>query len=179
MSRIPLVESPTEERVLAVYTEIEAELGAVPSLFRAHAHQPALLEANWLKFKALMIHGCLSVQLKEAMGLVISADNHCDYGIYHHSVTLENLGVDPKEVMRVRIDPEHVHFSAKEHALFDLARHANIAPADHGERLIAEARKLGARDDEIIEALGVMELVSGFNHFADVLGLEPHRDRYK
>lgn len=178
MSLIPLMESPADKRVEAVFDEIEDELGAVPTLFRAHAHHPALLEANWQKFKALMIHGCLSAQLKEGIGLVISADNHCDYGIYHHSVSLENLGVAREEVMRVRSHPDHLRFSDKEQALFNLARHANIDPENHGERLIAAARKVGARDDEIVEALGVMEMVVGFNHFANVLGLRPQRDRY-
>jgi len=177
MNLLPLVDSPAEDRVTAIFAEIEDELGAVPSIFRAHAHHPGLLEANWHKFKAVMLNGCLSAQLKEGMGLVISADNHCDYGIYHHSASLAKLGVDAEEIMRIRTDPEHVHFSGREHALFDLARHANIAPCDHGERLVIAARKLGARDDEIVEALGVMELVVGFNHFADMVCLEPQRDR--
>ncbi|AMX02924.1 carboxymuconolactone decarboxylase family protein [Microbulbifer thermotolerans] len=177
MSRIPLVEFPTEDRVEAVFAEIEDELGAIPSIFRAFAHQPDLLEASWHRFKAVMVHGVLSPQLKEGMGLVISADNHCNYGIYHHSSNLEDLGVDPAEVMRIRVDPKHVHYSEKEHVLFDLARKANLSPNDHGEHLISKAQKLGARDDEIIEALAVMELVVGFNRVADVLGLEPQRDR--
>lgn len=177
MSHIPLVERPAEDRVEAVFSEIEDELSAVPSLFLALGHHPALLEAIWHQYKATMLHGVLSPQLKEGMGLVISADNRCDYGIYHHSATLQNLGVEAEEVMRIRTDPKHVHFSEKEQALFDLARHANTAPNDHSERFIAEAQKLGARDDEIVEALVVMEMVSGSNHFADVLGLEPHRDR--
>ncbi|WP_250463851.1 carboxymuconolactone decarboxylase family protein [Microbulbifer litoralis] len=177
MGLIPLMEIPVEDRVSVVFDEIRDELGAIPTLFRAHAHHPALLEANWYKFKALMIHGCLSAQLKEGIGLVISADNHCDYGIYHHSVSMENLGVARDDVMRIRNHPDDVHFSDKEQALFNLARHANLDPDNHGEKLIIAARELGARDDEIIEALGVMEMVVGFNHFASVLALEPQRDR--
>lgn len=177
MSRIALVDSPEEDRVLEIYSEIEDELGAVPSLFRAYAHDPRLLEASWQKFKALMLHGTLSAQLKEGIALVVSADNHCDYGVYHHSVTLQDLGVDPDEVLHIRADPKHVHYPPKEHALFALARHANLAPYDHGEHLIAKARELGAKDDEIVEALGVMEMVAGFNRFADALDLDPHRDR--
>ena len=177
MSRIPLVESPAEDRVLDLFAEIKDELGAVPSLFRVYAQHPDVLEANWFKYKRIMLRGCLSAQLKEGIGLIISADNHCDYGIYHHSATLQNLGMNPQEVMLIRTDPEHMHYSDKEHALFDLARHANKAPDDHGERAIATARKMGARDDEIVEALGVMEVVTGFNHTADMLGMEPQRDR--
>lgn len=177
MSRIALVESPAEDRVLEIYSEIEDELGAVPSLFRAYANAPWLLEANWQQFKALMLHGSLSAQLKEGIGLVVSADNHCDYGVYHHSATLQDLGVDPNEVLHIRTDPKHVHYPLKEHALFDLARHANLAPYDHGEHLMAKAREAGAKDDEIVEALCVMAMVAGFNRFADAVELDPQRDR--
>lgn len=177
MSRISLVKHPEDERVRAIFAEIEDELGAVPSLFRVFAHLPPLLEANWDKFKAIFVHGCLSAQLKEAIGLVVCAEANCDYGIYHHSANLEDLGVDPEEVMRIRTDPENVHFSDKERALFDLARHAATDPFDHGPRLIEEAQQLGARDDEIVEALGVMDMAVGFNHFSEILALEPHRDR--
>ncbi|GAA5444388.1 hypothetical protein Misp06_02574 [Microbulbifer sp. NBRC 101763] len=175
MSSIPLVESPDGDEEARVFAEIQDQLGGIPSLFRVYAHHEGLLKANWDKFKAVMLHGCLSAQLKEAIGLAVSADNHCDYGIYHHSTSLQMLGVDAAEIMRIRTDPKNVHFSEKEHALFDLARNANSAPDDHRRHLIAEARKLGARDDELLEALGVMELVSGFNHLAEVLSLVPTR----
>ncbi|WP_444898118.1 carboxymuconolactone decarboxylase family protein [Microbulbifer sp. EKSA008] len=179
MSSIPLVEHPTSDDVARVFAEIDDELGGIPSLFRVYAQHPGLLEANWYKFKTVMIHGCLSAQLKEAIGLAVSADNHCDYGIYHHSMSLQMLGVETDEVMRIRTDPKHVHFSEKEHALFDLARNANSAPDDHREHLIAAARKLGAGDDEILEALGVMEMVLGANHIAEVLSLAPTRVPHK
>ncbi|WNZ57676.1 carboxymuconolactone decarboxylase family protein [Microbulbifer sp. JMSA004] len=179
MSSIPLVEHPASDDVARVFAEIDDELGGIPSLFRVYAQHPGLLEANWYKFKTVMIHGCLSAQLKEAIGLAVSADNHCDYGIYHHSMSLQMLGVETDEVMRIRTDPKHVHFSEKEHALFDLARNANSAPDDHREHLIAAARKLGAGDDEILEALGVMEMVLGANHIAEVLSLAPTRVPHK
>lgn len=172
MSRIPLVKDPEDEQVQAVFAEIEDELGTVPNLFRAYAHHPVLLKATWDKFKALMLHGCLSAQLKEGIALVVSADNRCDYCIYRHSTSLQELGVDPKEVLRIRTDPEHTHYPPGEHELFDLARHANTAPYDHGERLLDAARDVGVSNKEIVEALGVMEMAAGFNRFADLLGLE-------
>ncbi|GAB2896304.1 carboxymuconolactone decarboxylase family protein [Microbulbifer echini] len=179
MSSIPLVETPDSDEASRVFAEIQDELGGIPSLFRIYAHHKELLLANWHKFKALMLHGCLSAQLKEAIGLAVSADNHCDYGIYHHSTSLQMLGVTPDEIMRIRTEPKKVHFSDKEHALFDLARNANKSPDDHRQHLIAEARKLGAGDDELLEALGVMELVMGFNHLAEVLSLVPTRLPHK
>lgn len=177
MTRIPLVEHPEVEEVQATFSRIESQIGVVPSLFRAYAHHPALLEANWAKVEALMVHGCLSVQLKESMGLAICADSNCDYGIYHYSMTLQSLGMTREEVMLVRTDPDHVHFSDMERALFDLARRGASAPYDHGEELIDKAREMGAGEMEIVEALGMMEMALGFVHVTEVLGMEPHRDR--
>ncbi|MDP5211126.1 hypothetical protein [Microbulbifer sp. 2205BS26-8] len=179
MCSISPVQYPGSDTVSGVFAEIEDELGAVPSLFRVYAHHRGLLEANWHKFRAIMLHGCLSAQLKEAISLALSSDNHCDYGIYHHSTSLQMLGVVSAEILRIRTDPKHVHFSEKEQTLFDLARNANSAPSDHRKHLIATARKLGARDEELLEALGVMELVLGFNHTAEVLGLNPNRTPHR
>ncbi|MCW8128330.1 carboxymuconolactone decarboxylase family protein [Microbulbifer halophilus] len=177
MTRISLVEHPEDEQVQATISRIESLIGAVPSLFRVYAHHPALMEANWNKVEALMMHGCLSAQLKESMALAICAANNCDYGIYHYSMTLESMGMPREEVMVVRTDPDNVHFSDGERALFNLARHGASAPHDHGERLIAKAQQLGAGDREIVETLGIMEMVLGFIHVVEMLGMEPHRDR--
>jgi uncharacterized peroxidase-related enzyme len=154
-----------------IFAEIEQELGRVPSLFRAYARHPELLKLNWEKFRLLMLQGYLPRQLKEAIALAVSEDNHCDYGIHYHSAALESLGLDPHEVLLIRTDPNHAHQIPKDHALLALARQDNLAPYDHGETLIDNARTQGASDREIVEALGVVEMVAGFNHFADMLAL--------
>lgn len=169
MSRIPLVQRPADEAVEKVYAEIEDELGSIPNMFRAYAHHPELLRLKWEKFKVLMMHGCLSVRLKESIALVVSADNRNEYGIARYSELLQEREVDPKEILKIRLDPDHAHLSPKEHALLELAHHANQTPYDHGEKYIDAARREGASDMEIVEALGVMEFMTGANRFLEVL----------
>ncbi|WP_237065933.1 carboxymuconolactone decarboxylase family protein [Microbulbifer guangxiensis] len=171
MSRISLVESPTDDMSEAVFAEIEQELGDVPNFFRAYANHPGLLRANWEKYKALMVHGCLSPRLKQAIALMVAADNHCDYSIARHSTLLQEMGVDPKEVLLIRTNPDHAHFGPKEHAILELARHANLDPYNHAERLVAAAREQGVKDDEMLEAIGVMEMITGFNKFIEVMAV--------
>lgn len=169
MSRIPLVEMPEDDEVEAVFAEIESELGSVPNMFRVYAHHPELLRVKWEKFKVLMIHGCLSVRLTESIALVISTDNHNDYGIARYTELLRQRNVKPEEILKIRLDPDHAHLSTKEHALLELAHHANISPFDQGEKFIDAARREGASDMEIMEALGIMEYVSGMNRITEIL----------
>ncbi|GAA5525633.1 hypothetical protein Maes01_02205 [Microbulbifer aestuariivivens] len=171
MSWISLVQSPADAMSEAVFADIEQELGVVPNLFRAYAHHPSLLKANWDKYKALMLQGCLSARLKVAIALVVATDNRCDYCIARYSRLLQDLGLDPKQVLDIRTHPDQPHFAPSEHAILELARHANLDPYDHGERLVAAARDQGAQDDEMLEAIGVMEMITGFSRFIAVMAI--------
>ncbi|MFV8782064.1 carboxymuconolactone decarboxylase family protein [Microbulbifer sp. SA54] len=171
MSWIPLVEKAPDERVHAIFDDIRTQLGEIPDIFRAFANAPALLELIWAQYSNLMSLGHLSPQLKEGIALMVSADNRCDSGIAHHSAHLEKYGVDPREVLRIRTNPDHAHYNPRDHALLEVARHAILAPHDHGERLIKLAREQGASDGEILEALAVAGMVSGLNKASDLMGL--------
>lgn len=171
MSRMALIEQPADERVRVTFEDIRTQLGEIPDIFRVYANNPPLLELIWHQYSNLMLIGNLSPQLKEGIALMVSADNHCDSGISLHSAHLIRLGVDPKEVLRIRTNPDHAHYEPKEHALLEVARHTIIAPHDHGEKQIKVARDSGASDTEIIEAMAVAGLITGLNKSADMLGL--------
>ncbi|WP_295799777.1 carboxymuconolactone decarboxylase family protein [uncultured Microbulbifer sp.] len=171
MSRISMVVQPADERVHAIFEDIRTQLGEIPDIFRVYANDPPLLELMWQQYSNLMLLGNLSPHLKEGIALMVSADNHCDSGIALHSSHLTRLGVDPKEVLRIRTDPDHAHFEPKDHALLEVARHTIISPHDHGEKQIKLARVDGANDAEILEAMAVAGLITGLNKVADMLGM--------
>jgi len=76
---------PEEEavgRVKAVYDEIKQEFGIsfVPNLYRVMASNPAYLEANWQKVKAVMVaQGKLDRLTKEIVAVAVSAVQGCHY----------------------------------------------------------------------------------------------------
>ena len=76
---------PEEEaigRVRAVYEEIKRELGItfVPNLYRVMASNPAYLEANWNKVKAVMVaQGKIDRLTKEIIAVAVSAVQGCHY----------------------------------------------------------------------------------------------------
>lgn len=173
MSRISLI-SPENAapEVEAIYAEISQAFGKIPNLFKAYAHHPPLLEANWHKVKRVMMEGALARKTKEAIALLVSQDNGCKYCVAAHTGALKMVGVSQDEIARISADLDQADFSAKERALIRLARKANAAANEVTKAEIEAVRQTGADDAEIVEALGVMEVFTAFNKFLDVLDVE-------
>ncbi len=158
--------------VKAVFDEIQQAFGMVPNLFRSYADFPPLLRANWEKVKAVMMQGVLERKTKEAIAVMVSKDNSCKYCVIAHSAILRTMGVSGEEVEQIINDIENSGFGKKELAIIGLARRANGDPHKITDKDFAEVTGAGVSQAEIIEALGVMELYTGFNKFLDSMQVE-------
>ncbi|MFV1964214.1 MAG: hypothetical protein ACC628_02235 [Pirellulaceae bacterium] len=67
--------------VREVYDEIKKTMRIpfVPNIFKALAHQPAMLRAKWESYKAIMGAGKLKRLTKEPVAVAVSAVNACFY----------------------------------------------------------------------------------------------------
>lgn len=77
---VPEDEAPGE--VKAIYQEIRQQFGIdfVPNLYRVMATNPAYLEVNWAKVKAVMFaQGKLDRLTKEIIAVAVSAVQGCRY----------------------------------------------------------------------------------------------------
>lgn len=173
MSDMPLVDSHSDPQAAEVLDDIRVTLGMVPGIFRACGNNPTILASLWNRYQHVMLTGYLSPKLKEGIALMVAADEHSDYGITMHSAALEKLGVDPREVLRIRTNPDHAHYEPKDHALLEVARHQNNNPYDHSGEVTEAARMAGASDAEIIEALAVAGLACEVSRTAAFLNLPP------
>ena len=83
MAAIKMVEeAEATGTVKDVYDEIKAtfEIDFVPNMYKLMAPNPAYLEANWRKVKAVMIESeNLDRLTKEIVAVAVSAVNSCDY----------------------------------------------------------------------------------------------------
>lgn len=174
----PLQEA-SDEKVRAIFEEIREREGYVPNLFRAYAHNPALLEQTWSRVKLLMYDGQLSPQLRNAIATLVSQDNGCDYCVALHKRALKSLGVNAHDLSAFMATSEPSFLAPMDAALLQLAREANRNPHGMSPDLIANARAAGASDSAIMEAIGIMELYSSFNRMLPALKvpLEPELTR--
>ncbi|MEQ9394709.1 peroxidase-related enzyme [Haliea sp.] len=159
------------DEVEAIFNDIRTATGSVSNMFRAYARHPAVLFATWERVKSVMLQGSLPATLKEAIAVVISHDNVCEYCVEHHSRNLAALGMGQEEIVRLLADPLAGNFTPKERALLVLARQANSDPHGASVDTLDLARRTGASDLEIIEALAVMELFTSLNRFLNTLDI--------
>lgn len=95
---VPYVVETKDPVVSQVYDEIQTELGLsfVPNIFKAMAHQPAMLQAKWESYKMVMLEGVLKPSTKELIAVTVSAVNGCSYCVDAHSTVSRRLGLSPQ-----------------------------------------------------------------------------------
>jgi uncharacterized peroxidase-related enzyme len=175
MARIELaVDDGIPAAAAATLEAVQAAFGRVPNVFRAYAHHPPLLAANWEKVQRLMGEGRLAPRLKEAIAVAVSGDNGCEYCISVHSRALQALGASEAAVADLTADAEGIPegFDERDVVLLRLVRKSNRAPLSITDEDVAAVRRAGWSDAELVEALGVMELFTGVNRFLDTLQIE-------
>ena len=174
MSRIRTLDLQyVSEEVAGILKEINQAFGYVPNLFSTYAHHPPLLEANWNKVKRVMMEGVLARKSKEAIALLVSQDNGCNYCVVAHTGALKMIGVSDEEIERISAQLDDADFTPAERALIRFARKANSDPHKVSDDEFAALKAIGVTDAQIIESLGVMEVFAAFNKFLDVLQVEP------
>ena len=78
---VPYVLDSEQADVRSVYEEIKQAMGIpfIPNIFKAMAHQPAMLKAKWESYKTIMLAGKLRRRTKELIAVAVSAVNGCFY----------------------------------------------------------------------------------------------------
>ncbi len=173
MGRLKTLEKEdVPKEIRPIYEEIEKAFGRVPNIFKTYAHFPPLLKANWEKVKAVMIGGSLHRELKEAIALVVSDANACQYCIAAHGLALQQLGFSRERIDALVKNLEGSGFQPRELKLLELARKSTKDANSVTDADVEELRSLGCSESEIVEAQGVMELFTGFNKFLDSLAVD-------
>lgn len=173
MARLKTLEkTDATQEVRSTFEEIEKVFGRVPNIFRTYAHFPPLLKANWEKLKAVMMEGSLRRELKEAIALVVSDANGCQYCVAAHGLALQQLGFSRERIDALVKNVEAPGFHPKEQKIIEVARKSTREPNSVTDQDIEELRQLGWSESEIVEAQGVMELFTGFNKFLDSLAVD-------
>lgn len=170
MTRIAtIIQEEADGKSASILREIGEAFGMIPNLFKTYAHHPPLLEANWNKVKAVMMQGSLSEKLKQTIAVLVSKDNSCAYCVAAHTTALQSIGISNEEIRKIEDDADKADFCEKEKALIRFARKANKEPLKISDDEFCSLQTAGCSENEIIEALGVMELFTAFNKFLDAL----------
>ncbi len=173
MARIPLKQNhDVDGDAAAVFAEVEQAYGMVPNGFRAYAHHPPLLRANWEKAKALMTDGHLDRRFKEMLAVAVSSDNGCEYCVTNRGRALLSLDMPESVVRALQEGDQSAGLDDREAELLQFVVKANRAALSVSDADVAKVRAAGWSDAELVEALGVMELFTGVNRFLDTMQID-------
>jgi len=114
----------------------------------------------------------LRLEVKEAIAMIVSDANACQYCVAAHGLALQKLGFGRQKIDALLKNLERAGFEPKELKLLQLAQRSTRDANSVTDNDVEELRRLGWSEGEIVEAQGVMELFTGFNKFLDSLAVD-------
>jgi AhpD family alkylhydroperoxidase len=84
-----------DERVPAIYREMERSFGVISPPVALHSPAPDTLAATWMLLaEILLVDGVVRRNVKEAVATAVSVGNECPYCVTVHGTMMRNLGDD-------------------------------------------------------------------------------------
>lgn len=157
------------DKVKAVFEGMEKQIGAVPNVFRAMAHNPEMLQA-FLALNATLPKTRLDGKLRELAYIKTSELNGCDYCLHHHRAIGKKAGLDDRQVAETANFDESDAYDELQRLVMRYAeqvtRHINVEDA-----LVAQLKdSLG--DRELVELAMAVGIANFTNRVTETLRLE-------
>lgn len=176
MTRVPLLseQDVSDPQVAVIYDEIRRELGfgIVPNLFKSMAINPAILHANWNKFRATVLQGHLPRTLKEMVGVLISQSNKSEYAMRVHLHGLSALGMSDVVLHALVADYMSCPLPEREKQILRFGLLAAVDPLSLTEADYDQLRSHDLSTAEIFEIIATADLFMSVNSYTDAIALE-------
>lgn len=89
----PVRGGDADERVPAIYQEMERLFGVISPPVALHSPAPDMLAATWMIMsEALLVNGLVERSVKEAVATAVSVGNECPYCVTVHGTMMRSLG---------------------------------------------------------------------------------------
>ena len=162
-----------DETLASVYRELGAKPGDVSNILRVQSLNPKALRDHLNLYATVMLgRSGLSRAEREAVGVVVSAVNDCEYCVEHHVEAFSRYEDDEATIETLRAADG---LDTLEPRLAAITRHANkltSAPSAVTESDTHELRVVGLDDRDILDLTLVIGYFNFVNRVALGLGVE-------
>ena len=174
MSWIEEIDVDKAEGTLAtMYEELGRKRGKVSNILRVHSLTPAAMENHLDLYMTLMFgKSGLSRLEREAIAVVVSANNECEYCVNHHTEALRHY-LDDEETLNMLATADGLE--TLEPRLSNIVRYAEkltTAPGAMTEIDLGELRAEGLSDRDILDLTLIVGYFNFVNRIAVGLGVE-------
>lgn len=165
MSRITAIDpAQTEGKTRDILDAVNKQLGVTPNLFRVAARAPAALD-GLVGLQAAVARGKLRNPVRAAMALTVAEANGCNYCLSAHTVLGKGAGLSEAEMIQAR------HAASSEprtDALLKFARAVVTERGRVGEAALADVRRAGVSDGELLETIANV-VVNIFTNYINII----------
>ena len=146
------------ENYAKLYDGVKGPQNNVDNIMMLHSLRPHSMEGHMAIYKYVLHHSSNTVPkwFLEALGVLVSVLNNCDYCVDHHFAGLKRLRADDEKADAIEAAIQSGKFkdaplsdAQKEAMLY--AKTLTIAPASLGEADVIALRQYGLKDGEILE----------------------------
>tara|TARA_R110002096_G_scaffold57426_2_gene145591 strand:+ start:1824 stop:2384 length:561 start_codon:yes stop_codon:yes gene_type:complete len=160
--------SEAEGQLAKTYAELIEKRGKVSNILMVHSLNPAAMSNHLELYMTLMFgKSGLSRAEREAIAVVVSANNDCAYCVSHHAEALRHHLKD-KETINLLATADGLE--TLEPRLSNIVRHAEKltnAPGAMTESDLGELRAVGLSDKDILD----LSLIVGYFNFVNRIAL--------
>jgi uncharacterized peroxidase-related enzyme len=181
MSWIEEIEvSDADENLAQIYNALIEQRGKVSNILKVHSLNPDALSAHLDLYMTLMFgNSGLSRAEREAIGVVVSASNDCQYCVNHHAEALRRYIKDEQTLEMLMTDDG---LETLEPRLSNIVRHAEkltSAPGAMTESDLAELVAVGLTDRDVLDLTLIVAYFNFVNRIALGLGVTFTDDELK
>ena len=161
-------EDAAEGKLAEMYAELIEKRGKVSNILKVHSLNPAALGSHLELYMTIMFgKSGLSRAEREAIAVVVSANNDCAYCVNHHVEALKRYLKD-EETLSLLASADGLE--TLEPRLSNIVRHAEKltnAPAAMTESDLGELRAVGLSDQDILD----VSLITAYFNFVNRIAL--------
>jgi uncharacterized peroxidase-related enzyme len=161
-----------DEKLGAVYAELIEKRGKVSNILKVHSLNPEAMACHLDLYMTLMFGDSgLSRAEREAVAVVVSANNDCAYCVNHHAEALRGY-IKDEEVLEMLMSADGLE--TLEPRLSNIVRHAEkltSAPSAMTESDLGELRAVGLSDRDILDLSLIVAYFNFVNRIALGLGV--------
>ena len=174
MSWIEEIEVGEADGQLAeMYDQLVRQRGKISNILKVHSLNPAAMGNHLDLYMTLMFgRSGLSRLEREAIAVVVSANNECEYCVNHHTEALRHY-IDDEETLAMLASADGLE--TLEPRLSNIVRHAEkltTAPGAMTESDLGELRSEGLSDKDILDLTMIVGYFNFVNRIAMGLGVE-------
>ena len=151
-------------KLAEIYAELTKRRGKISNILKVHSLNPQAMSNHLELYMTLMFgKSGLSRPEREAVAVVVSATNECEYCVNHHTEALRHY-IDDEETLNMLATADGLE--TLEPRLSNIVRHAErltAAPAAMTESDLEELRAVGLDDKDILD----LTLIVGYFNFVN------------